>query len=336
MPLARSLAAVLFGSISLAGTAHAQPPAPPPSRCALEAGAAAWIKGASDSWTETSRGDLGRDGSSRDGNALPWIIFFDSSCIWQLNARGTASPLTGGPHQGRITLPDESTIDATVTSFAATYSADDRPFLVMALPAVWRKEPRHAANPDLERLMRSVFVHEMTHTAQGHSTGARLKELEQRSPLPADLTDDIIQQRFGDVPGFREAYETERDLLFRAAAEPDAVRRRALATEALDAMTGRRARYFSGPNAIFADLEDLFLNLEGVANWAAYRTALRELASPAEAVTFIRRARSWSQDEGLALFLVIDSLLPGWQPRVFEDKPASVVDLLRLATHPNG
>jgi hypothetical protein len=264
------------------------------------------------------------------------VIFFDSSCIWQINARGTASPLTGVPHQGQIKVPDESTIDATVTSFAATYGADDRPFLVMALPAVWRQEPRHAANPDLERLMRSVFVHEMTHTAQGHSAALRLRELEKRSPLPADLTDDIVQQRFSEVPGFREAYETERDLLFRAAAETDAGRRRALAAEALDAMTARRARYFSGPNATFGDLEDLFLNMEGVANWAAYRAAVRELASPADAVTFIRRARSWSQDEGLALFLVIDSLLPGWQRQVFLDKPAPVINLLQQATHPIG
>ena len=259
----------------------------------LQEDAAAWIEGALESWTTTRRDDL-RLGSAE----LPWIVLFDASCSWQINRGGTPSPLSGTPHNGRISIPDDNTIDAAVTSFAGTYGPDDRPFLVMALPDVWRKEPRHAANHDLERLMRSVFVHEMTHTEQAHSTAVRLKEIDKRSPLPADLTDDIIQQRFAEVPGFRDAYETERDLLFRAAAEGDASRRRALAMQALDAITVRRARYFSGADATYADLEDLFLNMEGVANWAGYRVALGEIKNPADAITFMRRARSWSQDEG--------------------------------------
>ena len=325
----RFLAAALLASAALASPVTAQPAQAPP--CVIQEDAAAWIQSALESWNTARRDDL------RLGSAdLPWIVLFDASCTWQINRGGTASPLTGTRHSGSISIPDNSTIDAAVTSFAGTYGPDDRPFLVMALPSVWRKEPRHAANPDLERLMRSVFVHETTHTEQAHATGVWLKSLEKRSPLPADLNDDIIQQHFENVPGFRDAYETERDLLFRAAAEPDAVRRRALATEALGAITARRARYFSGADAIYADLEDLFLNMEGVANWAGYRVALREIRNSADAITFMRRARSWSQDEGLALFLVIDSLLPGWQPEVFGATPVSVFDLLRRATNPIG
>lgn len=334
MPHTRFLAALLAAA-ALASPAPAQPAqsAQLPG-CVLQEDAAAWIQDALESWTTARRDDL-RLGSGE----LPWVVLFDASCVWQINRggiRSPRSPMTGTRHNGRISIPDDSTIDATVTSFAATYGPDDRPFLVMALPSVWRKEPRHAANPDLERLMRSVFVHEMTHTEQAHATAVRLKEIDKRSPLPADLTDDIIQQRFGEVRGFRDAYETERDLLFRAAAEADPPRRRALATQALDAITARRARYFSGADAIYANLEDLFLNMEGVANWAGYRMALREIKNSADAITFMRRARSWSQDEGLALFLVIDSLLPDWQPAVFGDTPASVFDLLRKATNPIG
>jgi hypothetical protein len=326
MPHTRLLAAILLASAALASPAAAQP-----SRCMPQESDGAWIQGAVESWTAARRDDL-RLGSAE----LPWIVLFDASCTWQINRGSTASPLTGTPHDGHISIPDGNVIDAAVTSFAATYGPDDRPFLVMALPSVWRKEPRHAANPDLERLMRSVFAHEMTHTEQAHGTAVQLREIDQRSPLPADLTDDIIQQRFAEVPGFREAYETERDLLFRAAAEPDAPRRRALATQALDAIMARRARYFSGADATYADLEDLFLNMEGVANWAGYRVALREIKNSADAITFMRRARSWSQDEGLALFLVIDSLLPDWQPAVFGATPGSAFELLRKATNPIG
>jgi hypothetical protein len=101
-------------------------------------------------------------------------------------------------------------------------------------------------------------------------------------------------------------------------------------------MTDRRARYFGGADAMFGELEDLFLNMEGIASWAAYRAVRREVATDADAVAFIRRAKSWSQDEGLALFLVIDRLLPNWQSEMFADTPASAIVLLRRAIHPIG
>ena len=79
-------------------------------------------------------------------------------------------------------------------------------------------------------------------------------------------------------------------------------------------MKTRRAKYFVGADAVYADLEDLFLNMEGVANWAGYRLASRESASLPDAVAFMRRGgKHWSQDEGLALFLVIDAAVPAWQ-----------------------
>jgi hypothetical protein len=240
--------------------------------------------------------------------------------------------MRGAPHKGHITLPDDSAIDVKVTSFSATYSADDRPYMVMALPDIWRGDSNLGTEPQLDRLTRSVFVHEMTHTLQAHSTGVRLTNLQARYKLPSDLTDDIIQDRFADAPGFREAYEAERDLLYRAAGESDPPRRRRLASEALEAMKTRRAKYFVGADAVYADLEDLFLSMEGVANWAGYRLASRESASLPDAVAFMRRGgKHWSQDEGLALFLVIDSAVPEWQAQVFGPTPVSVVDLLSMA-----
>jgi hypothetical protein len=69
--------------------------------------------------------------------------------------------------------------------------------------------------------------------------------------------------------------------------------------------------------------------MEGLGNWVAYRVAVREGLSEADAVNFIRRGRNrWSQDEGLAAFLVIDAMLPDWRGRVLEGKPASVLQLL--------
>ncbi len=43
------------------------------------------------------------------------------------------------------------------------------------------------------------------------------------------------------------------------------------------------------------------------------------------------RGRYWSQEEGLAIFLTIDRLVPHWQKRLFTRSPATAHDLLELA-----
>lgn len=295
--------------------------------CALSEADRAWLETAVAAWRATSREAL-----KIDAGPMPRLVLFDASCVWDVAAGAEKAPVTGAAHEGTLVLPDGAKIPARLATFAGVYGDDRRPFFVMAMPEVWRREPRHASEPNLDALVRAVFVHEMTHTHHTRFVGARIDALYERLGSPEWFDDDVVQNRFGEKAGFREAYETERDLLFRAAAERDPARRRALARQALEAMKARRARYFSGPDAVFAEVEDLFLNMEGVANWAAYRNAVREGMSEADAVAFIRRGgRRWSQDEGLAVFLVVDALVPGWQAKVFSTKPASVADLLSLA-----
>ncbi len=239
----------------------------------------------------------------------------------------------GEAHGGSVRLPDGGQVPVAITSFAATYRApDERPFLAMALPGVWRQVPRHADDAALGRLMRAVFAHEMTHTRQAGGLGAAVTALAERHGLGDELDDDVIQTLFGERPGFRGLYEAERDLLYAAASEPDPARRRALAARAAAAIAARRARFFTGSEAFYADLEELFLGLEGAANWVGYRVARSEGAETAAAIDFMRRGgRRWSQDEGLALFLVIDRGVPGWQRRVLSARPAAVFDLLAEA-----
>jgi hypothetical protein len=87
----------------------------------------------------------------------------------------------------------------------------------------------------------------------------------------------------------------------------------------LERLRERRARWFTGANEKWRHLDDVFLTLEGVGQWVAWwwftqpqglqldrALARRELR---------RDGRFWTQDEGLALFLVVDRLLPGWQAR---------------------
>ena len=131
------------------------------------------------------------------------------------------------------------------------------------------------------------------------------------------------------------APETERDLLFAAAAAPGDARARALAGQALAQMKARRARWFTGPDEKWLGLDDVFLTMEGLGQWVAYWwfTSPQGLKiDPGVAQRELRRGgRRWTQDEGLALFLVVDRLVPGWQSRVFGTQAAMAEALLAAA-----
>lgn len=135
---------------------------------------------------------------------------------------------------------------------------------------------------------------EIVHTRQVAQFSQRIDELRERYAFPEDWNDDIVEERFKDVPGFREAHEAETDTLYRASSEPDSVRKRALVGEALDMVRARQAEYFTGSHAVYRDLEELFLNMEGVAVWAAYELARTD---PSYDSGIADRARnSWTQD----------------------------------------
>jgi hypothetical protein len=76
--------------------------------------------------------------------------------------------------------------------------------------------------------------------------------------------------------------------------------------------------------------------MEGFGQWAAVAwlsDAMGGRMTPAAAKDRMRGSRKWwSQDEGLALFLVIDRLLPTWSQQAFGSPPALGIEMLREAT----
>ena len=292
--------------------------------CTLSETDRAWMSELRATWETASRAAL-----LEEPRPLPWIVFFDETCAWQLKP-GVAPE--GAEHNGKVPTPDGASVPARLMTFVATYGDRETPFLVMSMPSIWRADPRHAGNAMLPQLMRAVFTHEMTHVRQAAGLGGRIGEVERQFGLSSDFNDDIVQNRFADRRGFREAYERERDLLYRAFRATKADARRGLVSEAVEAMRARRAKYFTGGDAVFAELEDIFLGMEGFGQFAAYRAAMRDGMSADEAITMMRGGgRFWSQDEGLAAFLVIDALVPGWQRRVLASNIPGVLPLLTEA-----
>ena len=75
--------------------------------------------------------------------------------------------------------------------------------------------------------------------------------------------------------------------------------------------------------------------MEGMAQWAAYVWLIDPgggRMEPREALGFIRRdGRAWSQDEGLAVFLLLDRLSPTWPAKLLAPESGGLLDLLRAA-----
>ena len=297
-------------------------------QCTMAAIDAAWSRAALSAWELTHRDILDLD----EPRVRPTIVFFDRVCSY----RGDGLlDWQRAPHNGAVALPDGKSVPPQVASFAAPYDSDRLVFVAMALPTVWRASGVQS-ELGLETLMTSVLVHEMTHTQQFYYFAPLLTDLTSRYQLGDDLDDDVIQTRFEATPAFGADIAAERDLLFAAAASRQDAMARELARTLKTRIDARRATYFVGDDAKYAELEDVFLTLEGVAQFSSYcwLTHPRGGARTDEAGTlsaFRRGGRRWSQDEGLALFLVVDRLVPDWRHRAFAARPATALALLALA-----
>jgi hypothetical protein len=100
-------------------------------------------------------------------------------------------------------------------------------------------------------------------------------------------------------------------------------------------MKQRQDRWFNGPDEKWRGIDDVFLTMEGLGQWVAYwwfTSPQGMKLDPAVARKEVRRGgKYWTQDEGLALFLVIDRLVPGWQLRTFGPEAALGQALLAAA-----
>ena len=307
--------------------------APPPCRFTGEP--RVWTSEALASWDR-----LDRERLRIARPVTPVITLFDQACAYTLtpDARGDFRVgarryrTSGMGHSGQVGLPDGGTVPAGKLAFASPLS-DGRMFFIMALPSVWRadrSEPR-----DWRRLSMVVFMHEFAHTQQAASLGVRVDDLLARG-LPDDSDDDVVQDRFSAQPGYPAAYEAERDLFYQAATAPDARTARARLALAARAMEVRRARWFRGGNALYAEADDVFLTLEGTGNWAAWMWLTDPRGgrlTPSAATTFVRGGGNrWSQDEGLGIMLAVDRLTPDWPALAFSPRGATADRLIARAT----
>lgn len=293
--------------------------------CVIDPGDEAWLKAAPAAWSLVERDALRLEPSRTKAQ----YIFYDVLCSYH-SADGKSWEATS--HGGDVSLPDGDVVPPVVASFAAP-GLGGEPFMAMALPTIWRAQGV-TSDLGLENMLFAVFVHEMAHTRQFYAYGPKLDELTTQWALPEDFNDDAVQERFAGDPGFSASVDRERDLLY-AALEADDETALATARAALELIESRRARWYAGEDEKYKELEDLFLTLEGVGNFAGYAWLVHAqggAAPPAAAVEGMRRGgRRWSQDEGMAVFLILERLNPQWTEYAFATAPKTALELLAEA-----
>ena len=283
-----------------------------------------WLRQALAGW-ETARRQL----LKVEYRPLPPIVTFDARCSYFSRGGKRSSPRwTAAAHHGQVTLPNGAHIPAG--PHASNTAIDGRNVLVMSLPSVWRPVAPKSAIP-LEPMLEAIMIHELTHAYQAVvSPSLSFPGLQSRLSLP-DFSDDSIEERYARNPDYAREYKAGRDLLSRAAATPDSAEARNLACDALTRIRQRRVRYFTGQDAKWSDVDEVSLTTEGVANWLASAWLTRRHGLPPTIVRAQVAGASWSQDEGLALFLVIDRLVPDWQKLLLRPEPETAEPLLARA-----
>ncbi len=314
-----------------------------PRTCGFTTPEVDWIQRALDGWAQVSKEFL-----RLDPMPLPWIVLFDAACVWHLAPEpsleassvpvnttltfaGAPVPVRAVPHKGTVLLPSGVPITVEMKASTSLYRNGRAAFFVMAMPSVWQS--REVSARTRAEYLQGVFSHEMTHTRLLLPINRQVRDLARKNELVYPINDDVVQAEFKRAPGFEAAFNKERDLFYRAAAAPEPARRLELTSRGLQMARQRQARYFSGQNKAYEELESLFLTMEGVGQWAAFRLMkVRAGGNELEALKLVRdNRRYWSQDEGLALFLLVDALVQDWQSRIFSATPASPFALLEEA-----
>lgn len=321
-----SLVALLAPACAAAPPVVAPATAVASQACSLSPSDQAWVDMSMDAWNDTAHRitGVGRVESIR-------AVFFDRQCLVT-----SATAMNGGPklwqtqsHNGQVQVPHGPLIPAGVISFAMGGEGAEQ--FVMSTPSVWRAADKSDNGlGSLEKLMTVVVIHEGTHVAQIPTYGKRIGALATANKLPEDFNDDSIQERFEGNADFAGSIRRETDLLFAAADARDDSEARRLAREARTLRLARQQRWFTGKDAYLTEAEDVWLTMEGSAQWAAYKWAIDPNggAVPPERTQF-RTGKWWSQVQGFALFMVLDRLVGDrWKRHAFGDGAKTGLQML--------
>ncbi len=315
----------------------------PEEECALSASDQRFVAASLARWEWASRNLL-----FLSPQPLPWTVLFNQDCVWHLSGDRLSIPETwevgltlatgmqpvyvrAQRRSSSTPLPDGRQVPEGATAMTGTYRQDFAAYALVALPERWRADRDFGRSANFRANLRGMLAHELTHTRQIVMALQRIRELGKHYALPNEVHDDVVEQRFGNEPNYSRAYRQEVDLFYQALRQPESTRCRQIVARALAMAEARRDRYYQGRDKVYAELEGLFLNMEGVAVWTAYKIA-KATRLPSESTDprhFGWRHKPWSQEEGLVLVLLLERLSRNWPTAMLGPDLVSPFTLLR-------
>ncbi len=239
------------------------------------------------------------------------------------------------PHRGSLTLPDKNVVPVGLMSFAAELKGEKAgSFFVMPLPDFWRQAEVKSDELGLENLVTGVFLHEFAHSQQIRNFGKQLGAFEKNNRFETEFSDDIVQNLFKKNAPYTELYVKEVRTFYEASAEKNKAAKIALIKNGIELLRKRQADFFTGKFENLKPIDEFFLTMEGLGQYTMYAWLTHERGAnlPAEIVLKgVRRGgKSWSQDEGLALFLILEkfSKPKKWAKKMFGNETESVINLV--------
>lgn len=272
---------------------------------------------------------------------FPALVLFDTRCAYHVNPQEPWI-VNASAHGGTVRLPNGRAIQPTGVGVTSPTRGDSAVFLAIALPAAWRADPRYGTSETRagwERYLIGAFAHEMTHARMLPYLLPRLRALE-AVIYPDTVEDNAIQNRFGQDRSFSRSIQSETDLLYHAAIAPSASMRTQYVRTALMLMRERWDRYYVDSLSQWSELEQVFLDLEGIAQWVAFHVRWGGMTGTSRSPgslfdRLLRRFREnrefWSEDQGLLMIMALDALVPGWQRQLFTPNPPTAYELLSRA-----
>lgn len=240
------------------------------------------------------------------------------------------------PCHDSIRLPDKTMVPIQLMSFASEFEGNNKKsFFVMPLPSFWEKAGVKSKEMGLDKLVTGVFVHEFSHSQQMQNFGKKMTAFEKSSHFETEFSDDIIQHLYSKDSAYVNLYTQEVNAFYEAAATKHKDSLVILAKKGLAFMQQRHDRYFTGKDQQLATIDEFFLTMEGLGQYSIYAWLINPLGgklSAAIAIPGVRRNKKWwSQDEGLALFLVLEKLSSPrkWAGGMFGNETVSVIELIK-------
>lgn len=285
----------------------------------------------------------------------PLMVFFDKEYVYTTSAvtvplgdsidgpalLGESLSWRKAAHNGQLILPDGQKVPVGLMTFAAPLKeGENKSFFVMAAPPYWKEAGIESDELGLEKLLTGVFLHEFAHTRQMQGIGARVDQVDSTHKFDIPLSDDIVQDIYKKDSVYVKLFRAEVNTFYKAALAKNEKDARVWAGKALTLLKKRQAKYFTGKKAILKELDNIFLSMEGLGQYiaVAWLTDPKAADMPFEkAVNGFRRKRSqWSQEEGLALFLILKRLTKtDWPNDIFGKKPKNIIELLEQALKKN-